>query len=219
VFSIAGAGIRGICKPALSLERCVVFEQVRPPFWGRRPFHLAQHRVLCTPVFFPNLFRAFKKRPGALFRSFVSRGPLLRPRRKTQHYVVIGVRSGVLFGQNGPGTREGCTFSKGLFLIVFRESTLYVVFCVPLGAPGPHRALSGEAPGAQEPDQGHGHCEASFRSCLAVAGGQPREPQTANHDVQVCRKPSSRQVCVQNPRKIRGFGAIVAPPGSKTRGK
>ena len=74
------------------------------------------------------------------------------------------------------------------------------------------------APGAQQPDQGHGHSEASFRSCLAVAGGQPREPQTAKHDVQVCRKPSSRQACVQNPCKTRGFGAIVATPGSKTRG-
>ena len=154
-----------------------------------------------------------------LFRSLGSREPLLRPRWKTQHYVVIGVRSGALLGQNGPGTREGCTFSKGLFLVVCRESTLYVVFCVPLGAPGPLRAPSAGAPGAQQPDQGHGHSEASIRSCLAVAGGQPREPQTANHDVQVCRKPSSRQVCVQNPRKILGFGAILAPQGPNTRGK
>ena len=97
--------------------------------------------VLC--VFCPNLFRAFKKRAGAISRSFGSRGPLLRPRRKTQPTVVIGVRSATLFGQNGPGTRERCTFTKSLFLVVFRESTLYVVFCVPFGAPGPLRAPSG----------------------------------------------------------------------------
>ena len=159
-----GVGFAGFANRPFRSRGTSLFEKYRPPFWGRRPFHLVKHMLFGVPVFGPNLFRAFKKRPGALFRSFVSRGPLLRPRRKTQHYVVIGVRSGVLFGQNGPGTREVCTFSKGLFLIVFRESTLYVVFCVPLGAPGPHRALSGEAPGAQEPDQGHGHCEASFRS-------------------------------------------------------
>ncbi len=154
--------------------------------------------VCGVSVFGPNLFRAFEKRLGALFRSFGSRGPLLRPRRKTQLFVVIGVRSGVLFGQDGPGTRDWCTFSKNLILVVAHKSTRYVVFCVPLGAPGPPRALSGEAPGAQEPDQGHGHSEASVRSCLTVAGGQPREPQTANHNVQVCRKPSSRQACVQH---------------------
>ena len=175
--------------------------------------------VFGVSVFGHIFLRALNKRIGALFRPLGSRGPRLRPRCKTQHYVVIGVRSGALLGQNGPGTREECTFSKGLFLVVFRESTLYVVFCVPLGAPGPLRAPSAGAPGAQQPDQGHGHSEASFRSCLAVAGGQPREPPTAKHDVQVCRKPSSRQACVQNPRKTRGFGAILAPPGSKTRGK
>ena len=96
-----------------------------------------------TSVFGLNLFRAFKTRPGALFRSFGSRGPLLRPRRKTRFYVVIDVRSVALFGQNGPGTREGCTFSKSLFLVAFRKSQLSVVFRVPLGAPGPLRAPSG----------------------------------------------------------------------------
>ena len=84
------------------------------------------------------------------FALWGSRGPLLRPRCKTQHYFVIGVRSGALLGQNGPGTREWCTFSKGLFLVVCRESTLYFVFCVPLGAPGPLRAPSGEAPGPND---------------------------------------------------------------------
>ena len=92
--------------------------------------------VLGVSVFGHVFPRALKTRIGALFRPLGSRGPLLRPRCKTHHYVVIGVRSGALLGQNGPGTREGCTFSKGLFLVVFRESTLYVVFCVPLGARG-----------------------------------------------------------------------------------
>ena len=172
-----------------------------------------------SSVFGLNLFRAFKKRAGPLFRSFGSRGPFLRPRRKTQPSVVIGVRSATLFGQNGPGTREWCTFSKSLFLVVFRKSTLSVVFGVPLGAPGPLRAPSAGAPGAQQPDQGHGHSEASFRSCLAVAGGQPREPQSANHDGTTCGKHSSRQACVQNHSKTYGLGPFWHPRGSKTVGK
>ena len=152
-----------------------------------------------SSVFIPNLFRAFKKRAGALFRSFGSRGPLLRPRRKTQHTVVIGVRSATLFGQNWPGTREGCTFSKSLFLVVFCKSTLYIVFCGPPGAFGPLRAPSGGAPGAPQTDQGHDHFEASFRSCFAGAGGRPVEHQAANHDVNLCRMPSLRQACVHEP--------------------
>ena len=95
------------------------FEKSGPPFWVQKQFRIAEHSVWCTSVFCPNLFRAFKKRAGALFRSFGSRGPLLRPRRKTQPTVVIGVRSATLFGQNGPGTREWCTFSKRVFLVVF----------------------------------------------------------------------------------------------------
>ena len=150
---------------------------------------------VCGHVF----LRALTKRIGALFRPLASRGPLLRPRRKTQLYVVIGVRSVALLGPNGSGTREGCTFSKSLFFVVFRESTLYVVFCVPLGAPGPLRAPSGGGPGAQRPDQDHGHSEASFRSCFAVAGGRPLEHQSAKHEGQACRKLSSRQAYVQKP--------------------
>ena len=53
--------------------------------------------------------------------------------------------------------------------------------------------------GAQRPDQGHGHSEASFRLCFAVAGGRPLEHQSAKHDGKTCRKPSSRQVCVHEP--------------------
>ena len=94
-----------------------LFEKTRPQFWVLKQFRIVEHSVWCTSVFCPNLFRAFKKRLGALFRSFGSRGPLLRPRRKTQPTVVIGVRSATLFGQNGPGTREWCTFSKSLFLV------------------------------------------------------------------------------------------------------
>ncbi len=104
------------------------FEKNRPSVWlfffskAGWPRKTQWFWHLCFPQFssilIPNLFRAFKKRAGALFRSFGSRGPLLRPRRKTQPTVVIGVRLATLFGQSGPGTREGCTFSKSFFLVV-----------------------------------------------------------------------------------------------------
>ena len=95
------------------------FEKTRPSFLVLKQFRIVKHSVWCTSVFCPNLFRASKKCAGALFRSFGSLGPLLRPRRKTQPTVVIGVRSATLFGQNGPGIREWCTFSKRVFLVVF----------------------------------------------------------------------------------------------------
>ena len=134
--------------------------------------------MVCGVSVFGHVFlRALTKRIGALFRPLASRGPLLRPRRKTQFYIVIDVRSVALFGQHGPGTREGCTFPKSVFLVVFRKSTLYVVFCVPFGAPGPLRAPSGGAPGAQQPEQGHGHSEASFRSCFAIRAGSRGSPR------------------------------------------
>ena len=41
--------------------------------------------------------------------------PFLGPQRKMQPTVVISDRSASLFGQNGPGAREGCTFSKCVF--------------------------------------------------------------------------------------------------------
>ena len=133
------------------------------------------------PIFIPNLFRAFKKRSGALFRSFGSRGPLLRPRRKTQPTVVICVRSATLFGQTGPGTREWCTFSKSLFLVVFRESTLYVVFCVPLGLLG----LSGHPLGGPRGPNDQTKVTATLRPVLgrvwrlrAGSRGSPRPRNT-----------------------------------------
>ena len=55
------------------------------------------------------------------------------------------------------------------------------------------------APVAQQPDQGHGHFEASFRWCFAVAGGHPVEHQAANHDGDLCRMPLSLQACVHEP--------------------
>ncbi len=77
--------------------------------------------LFCS-VFIPNLFIAFKKRAGALFRSFGSRGPLLRPRRKTQPSVVIGVRPGALFGQNGPGIRDGVHIFKSIAFSIYSKN-------------------------------------------------------------------------------------------------
>ena len=111
----------GFQKAPGAAEALRFFEKHRPQFLVLKQFRIVKHNVWCTSVFCPNLFRTFKKRLGALFRSFGSRGPLLRPRRKTQPTVVIGVRSATLFGQNGPGTREGGTFSKSLFLVVFSK--------------------------------------------------------------------------------------------------
>ena len=58
--------------------------------------------------------------------------PLLRPRRTTQHTVVISVRPASLFGQNGPGAREGCTFLEIWFFLVFSK-----IHPLPLGLPRP----------------------------------------------------------------------------------
>ena len=69
------------------------------------------------------------------------------------------------------------------------------------------------APGAQQPDQGHGLSEASCPSCFAVDGGRAREHQTAKHDGQLCRKRSSRQVWVQKPSSNTMCSCVVAPPG------
>ena len=151
--------------------------------------------VFVVSVFGHIFLRALNKRIGALFRPLASRGPLLRPRCKTQHYVVIGVRSGALLGQNGPGIREWCTFSKSLFLVVFRESTLYVVFCVPLGAPGPLRAPSGGAPGPNDQTK----VTATLRPVLgrvwrlrAGSRGSPRPRITTYR----CAESFSRDRCV-----------------------
>jgi hypothetical protein len=217
-MSPVSADFVGFVKASFAREVCR-FWKIWTPFFGPKAVSLRKTYGFGCARVWSCFSKGHQKRIGVLCRSLVSREPLLRPRLKTQHYVVIGVRPGALLGQNGPGTREGCTFSKSLFLVVFKKSTLYVVFCVPLGAPVPLRAPSAGAPGAQQPDQGHGHSKASFRSYLVVAGGQPREPPTAKHNVQVCRKRSSRQACVQNPCKTRGFGAMVAPPESKTQGK
>ena len=171
--------------------------------------------VFGVSVFGLNLLRAFKKRPGALFRLSGSRDPLLRPRCKRHHSVVIGVRSGALLGQNGPGTREGCTFSKGLFLVVFRESTLYVVFCVPLGAPGPLRAPSGGAPGPNDQTK----VTATLRPVLgrvlrlrAGSRGSPRPRITTYR----CAESFSRDRCVfKTLVKCKGFEPFWHPRGPK----
>ena len=147
-----------------------------------KPFRIVKHMVFGVLVFLICL-RAFQKRVGALLRLVGLPRAVFKATTKKQLSDVIGVRSGALFGQNGPGTREGCTFSKSCFLVFLGKSTLSVVFCVPLGAPGPLRAPSRGGPGAQPPEQGHGHSEASFRSCFAVAGGRPIEHKTRRKDV------------------------------------
>ena len=104
------------------------FEKARPSFWlclalfflkavwpRKTQWFWHLYFPLFFPIFIPNCFRAFKKRPGALFRSFGSRGPLLRPLRKTQPYVVIGVRAATLFGQNGLALESGAHFQKACF--------------------------------------------------------------------------------------------------------
>ena len=144
------------------------------------------------------------------FALWGSRGPLLRPRRKTQLYVVIGVRPGTLFGQNGPGTREGCTFSKSLFFSSFLKIHAVRRVLRSLGGSWASPGTLWGAPGAQQPDQGHGHFEASFRSCFAVAGGRPMEHQSAKHDGPLCRKPSSRQACVHEPSSNTRFSSVLA---------
>ena len=87
--------------------------------------------------------------------------PLLRPRRTTQPTVVISVRSASLFGIYGPGAREGCTFSRCLFLSIFQKIHATVVFSVPLGVRGPLRAPSGRPRGSPWGSHGrfYGHDE------------------------------------------------------------
>ena len=142
-------------------------------------------------------------------------GRFLRPRRKTQLSVVIGVRSGALCGQNRPGDRDGCTFSKSLFLVVFRKSTLCVVFCVPLGVPGPLRAPSGGAPGPNDQTK----VTATLRPVLGRvlrlrAGGQSstRPQNTRDRRAESLRR--DRHV-FKNLRTIRGFPAFWHPGGPK----
>ena len=81
-----------------------------------KPFHIVKHMVFGVPVFFHNFLRAFQKRVGALLRLVGLPRAVFKATTKNQLSDVIGVRSGALFGQNGPDAREGCTFSKSLFL-------------------------------------------------------------------------------------------------------
>ena len=152
-----------------------------------------------SSIFIPNLFRAFKKRAGALFRSFGSRGPLLRPRRKNTAFRRDWRSVGDPFRLKWAWHSRGVHIFKKRVLSSFLKIQLSVVFCGPPGAFGPLRAPSGGAPGAQQTDQGHDHFEASFRWCFAGAGARPVEHQAANHDLNLCRMPSSLQACVHEP--------------------
>ena len=81
-----------------------------------KPFRIVKHMVFGVPVVFPNFLRAFQKRAGALLSLVGLPRAVFKATTKKQLSDVIGVRSGALFGQNGPDAREGCTFSKSLFL-------------------------------------------------------------------------------------------------------
>ena len=59
-----------------------------------------------------------KNTDGVLLALKGSLGPFERPRRETQHTVVISVDVASFVGQNEPGTREMCTFSKCAFFII-----------------------------------------------------------------------------------------------------
>ena len=62
----------GICKPPLSLERCVVFGESGPHFLARRLFRLVKHVVLGVFVFGHVFLRALK---NALVCSFALWAP------------------------------------------------------------------------------------------------------------------------------------------------
>ena len=138
------------------------------------------------------------------------------PRRKTHQSVVIGVRSGALVGQNGPGTREGCILSKSCFSVNFQESTLSVVFCVPLGAPGPLRASSGGPRGPNNQTKDTASLRPAVRRVLRLrAGGQGSTRPRNTTDS--CAESVRRDKCgFRNPRKIRGVLALWHPRGSNS---
>ena len=145
-----------------------------------------------------------------------SRGPLLGPRQKTQLYVVIGVRSGGLFGPNGPGTREGCTFSKSWFLLFLGKSTLSVVFCVPLRAPGPLRASSGGPRGPNNQTKDTASLTPAVRRVLWLRPGGQGSTRPRN-TTDSCAESVRRDRCgFRNPRKIRGVLALWHPRGSNS---
>ena len=151
--------------------------------------------VFGVSVFGHIFLRALNKRIGALFRPLGSREPLLRPRWKTQHYVVIGVRSGALLGQNGPGIREWCTFSKSLFLVVFENQRYTSCFAFPWGLLG----LSGHPLGGPRGPNNQSKVTATLRPVLgrvlrlrAGSRGSPRPRNTTYR----CAESLRRDRCV-----------------------
>ena len=93
-----------------------LFDKIRFQLLVIKPFHIVIKHMVCGVPVFPNFLRAFQKRVGALLRLVGLPRAVFKATTKKQLSDVIGVRSGALFGQNGPGTREWCTFSKSLFL-------------------------------------------------------------------------------------------------------
>ena len=138
------------------------------------------------------------------------------PRRKTHQSIVIGVQSGALVGQSGPGTREGCILSKSWFSVNFQDSTLYVVFCVPLGASVPLRAFSGGPRGPNNQTKDTASLRPAVRRVLRLwAGGQGNtRPRNTAHS---CAESVRRDRCgFRNPRKIRDVLALWHPRGSNS---
>ena len=174
-------------------------ENVDPQCLARRPFRLVKHMVCCVSVFGHVFLRAFKTRAGALLRP--SGLPRATFRATTKNTAVRrDWRSvwGPFWPKWASRSRRVHIFKKFVFSSFSKFHAIRRVLRSLVGSWASPGTLWG-GPGGQQPDQGHGHSEASCLSCFAVAGGRPIEHQTAKHDGKTCRKPSSRQVCVQKP--------------------
>ncbi len=105
----------GFQKALSAREARRFLNKLAPHFAADGRFTSSSTGFCALPCFFLICLKPSKNVRVRSFAFWGSRGPLLRPRRKTQLYVVIDVRSVAGFVQNGPGTPEGCTFLKSLF--------------------------------------------------------------------------------------------------------
>ena len=125
-------------------------------------------------------------------------------------------RSGGLVGQNGPGTRERCILSKSLFLVNFQKSTLCVVFCVPLGAPGLLRASSGGPRGPNNQTKDTASLRPTVRRVLRLWAGRQGGTRPRNTRESCAESARRDRRGFRNPRKIRGVLALWHPRGSNS---